>query len=91
MPDALTAKLSVCKSAPIQQIPLQQIENNFMPDSALNVQEHQYIVVDGRDLAAILNNPMFENLHETGISIPNVKTAKSAFSFHGCNITIHAN
>ena len=47
--------------------------------------------VGDRDLAAILDNPMFENLHETGISIPNVKTAKSVFSFHGCNITIHNN
>lgn len=39
--------------------------------------------VGDRDLAAILDNPMFENVHETGISIPNVKTAKSVFSFHG--------
>lgn len=30
--------------------------------------------VGDRDLAAILDNPMFENVHETGISIPNVKT-----------------
>lgn len=60
-----------------------------MPDLASNVQELQDIVdVDDRDLAAILDNPMFGNLHETGISIPNVKTA---FSFHGCNITIHNN
>lgn len=63
-----------------------------MPDLASNVQELQDIVdVDDRDLAAILDNPMFGNLHETGISIPNVKTAKSVFSFHGCNITIHNN
>ncbi|XP_065927617.1 uncharacterized protein KIAA1958-like [Magallana gigas] len=92
MSDALTTKLSVCKSAPIQHTPLQQIENNLMPDLASNVQELQDIVdVDDRDLAAILDNPMFGNLHETGISIPNVKTAKSVFSFHGCNITIHNN
>lgn len=63
-----------------------------MPDLASNVQKLQDIVdVDDRNSAAILDNTMFGNLHETGISISYVKTAKSVFSFHGCNITIHNN
>jgi hypothetical protein len=90
MSDALAKKLAPVTVPREALKPIANVQKNVPASTATDQSLVLSDIVDVEDeeLALLLDNSMFGNIQNTGISIPNVNSTKSVFSFHGCNVTI---